>query len=95
MAFSKNVVILHGEYSCPKLQNPTLMRMDSATSPSASRRMTGGRGGIQRRVKVLGLENPTEMKSVALSMDFLMMDCVLVRIVAMCIDYGLMLIGFD
>ena len=27
-------------------------------------------------------------------MDFLMMDCVLVRIVALCIDYGLMLIGF-
>ena len=22
MAFSKNVVILQGEYSCPKLQNP-------------------------------------------------------------------------
>ena len=39
--------------------------------------------GILRRVKVFGLENPTERKSVAISMDFLMMDCVLVRIVNM------------
>ena len=51
-------------------------------------------GGIQRRLKVFGLENPTERKSVAMSIDFLMMLRVLVRIVAMCIDYGLMLIGF-
>ena len=41
-----------------------------------------------------GLENPTERKSVAMSIDFLMMLCVLVRIVAMCIDYVLMFIGF-
>ena len=41
-----------------------------------------------------GLENPTERKSVAMSIDLLMMLRVLVRIVAMCIDYGLMLIGF-
>ena len=51
--------------------------MDSATSPSASRRMTGG-GGIQRRLKVFGLENPTQRKSVAINMDFLMMLYVLV-----------------
>ena len=53
-----------------------------------------GGGGILWRMKVFGLENPTERKSVAISMDFLMMDCVLVRIVNMWIDYGLMLIGF-
>ena len=26
MAFSKNVVILQGEYSCPKLQNPLFQK---------------------------------------------------------------------
>ena len=67
--------------------------MDSATSPFGSAQNDRG-GGIQRRLKVFGLENPTERKSVAMSIDFLMMLCVLVRIVAMCIDYGLMLIGF-
>ena len=41
-----------------------------------------------------GLENPTEKESVAMSIDLLMMLRVLVRIVAMCIDYGLMRIGF-
>ena len=46
-------------------------------------------------MKVFGIDNPTQRKSVAMSIDFLMMLCVLVRIVAMCIDYGLMLIGFD
>ena len=45
-------------------------------------------------MKVFGLENPTERKSVAMSIDVLMMLRVLVRIVAMCIDCGLMLIGF-
>ena len=45
-------------------------------------------------MKVFGLENPTDRKSVAMNIDFLMMLSVLVRIVAMCIDYGLMLIGF-
>ena len=48
-------------------------------------------GGILRRVKVFGLENPTEMKAFAMSIDFLMMLCVMVRIVAMCIGFGLML----
>ena len=67
--------------------------MDSATSPfelAQNDRV----GGILQRVKVFGLENPTERKSVAMSIDLLMMLRVLVRIVAMCIDYGLMLIGF-
>ena len=59
---------------------------------SAPRRMTGG-GGIQRRLKVFGLENPTQRKSVAISMDFLMMLCLFVRIVAMCIDCGLMILS--
>ena len=26
MAFSKNVVILHGEYSCPKMQDPLFQK---------------------------------------------------------------------
>ena len=26
MAFSKNVVILQGEYSCPELQNPLIQK---------------------------------------------------------------------
>ena len=67
--------------------------MDSATSPFGFAQ-NGRVGGIQRRLKVFGLENPTERKSVAMSIDFLMMLCVLVRIVSMCIDYGLILIGF-
>ena len=46
--------------------------------------MTGG-GGIQRRLKVFGLENPTERKSVAKSIDSLMMLCALVRNDAECI----------
>ena len=37
------------------------------------------------RVKVFGLENPTERKSVDMSMDFLMMLCALVRNDAECI----------
>ena len=41
------------------------------------------------RVKVFGLENPTERKSFAMGIDFLMMLCVLVRIVAMSIGFGL------
>ena len=69
------------------------MLMDSATSPSASRRMTGG-GRHTAKIESFGLDNPTEMKAFAMSNDFLMMLCVLVRIVAMCIDCGLMLIGF-
>ena len=35
-------------------------------------------GGILRRVKVFGLEKPTERKSVAMSIDFWMMLCALV-----------------
>ncbi len=45
-------------------------------------------------MKVFGLENPTERESGVMCIVFLMMLCVLVRIVARCIDYGLMLIGF-
>ena len=40
-------------------------------------------GGIQRRLKEFGQENPTERKSVAMNIDFLMMLRILVRIVAM------------
>ena len=54
-----------------------LWRMDSATSPFGSAQNDRG-GGIQRRLKVFGLENPTQRKSVAISMDFLMMLYVLV-----------------
>ena len=50
-------------------------------------------GGMLVRVKVFGLEKPTERKSVAMSIDFLMMLCVLVRIVAMCIDCVLMMLS--
>ena len=42
-------------------------------------------GGIQRRLKVFCLENPTQRKSVAISMDFLMMLFALVRNDAECI----------
>jgi hypothetical protein len=49
-------------------------------------------GGIQRRLKVFGLENPTERKSFAMSIDVLMKLSVLVRIVAMSI--GCWLIHF-
>ena len=44
-------------------------------------------GGILRRVKVFGLENPTERKAFAMSIDVLMMLSVLVRIVAMSIGF--------
>ena len=44
-------------------------------------------------MKVFGLENQTDRKSVAMNIDFLMMLCVLVRIVAMCIDCGLMMLS--
>ena len=44
-----------------------------------------GGGGILWRMKVFGLENPTERKSVAISIDFLMMLCALVRNDAECI----------
>ena len=40
-------------------------------------------------MKVFGLENPTKRKSVAMSIDFLVMQCVLVRIVAMSIGFGM------
>ena len=40
-------------------------------------------------MKVFGIDNPTQRKSVAISIDFLMMLCVLVRIVAMSIGFGL------
>ena len=51
-------------------------------------------GGMLRKVKVFGIDNPTLRKSVAMCVDFLKMLCVLVEIVAMCIDCGLMLIVF-
>ena len=58
--------------------------MDSATSPfgfAQNERL----GGMLRRVTVFGLDNPTERKSVAMSIDFLMMLCALVRNDAECI----------
>ena len=67
--------------------------MDSATSPFGSAQ-NDRVGGMLLRVKVFWLDNPTERKSVSMCIDFLMMLCVLVRIVAMCIDCGFMLIGF-
>ena len=33
MAFSKNVVILQGEYSCPKLQNPLFQNAEENYVP--------------------------------------------------------------
>ena len=46
--------------------------MDSATSPSASRRMTGGR---EHTVKMegLGLEEPTKWESGVMGIGFLLM----------------------
>ena len=44
-------------------------RMDSATSPSAPRRMTGV-GGILRRVKVFVLKKPGIKKSVAMRISY-------------------------
>ena len=41
--------------------------------------------GILRRVKVFGIDNPTQRKSVAMSIDSLMMLCALVRNDAECI----------
>ena len=58
--------------------------MDSATSPFGFAQNDRG-GGIQRRLKVFGIDNPTQRKSIAISMDFLMMLCVLVRNDAECI----------
>ena len=58
--------------------------MDSATSPF-SFAQNDRVGGVQRRLKVFGLENPTQRKSVAISIDFLMMLCALVRNDAECI----------
>ena len=52
--------------------------MDSATSPSASRRMTGGGGRHAVKSGSFGLENPTERRSVSMWIDLLMMLCVLV-----------------
>ena len=54
----------------------------------------GEGGGMLWIVKVLWLEKPTERTSFAMSIDFWLMLCVLVRIVAMCIDCGLMFIVF-
>ena len=51
--------------------------MDSATSPF-SFAQNDREGGMLWKVKVFGLENPTQRKSVAISMDFLMMLYVLV-----------------
>ena len=52
--------------------------MDSATSPSASRRMTGGGGRHAVKSGSFGLENLTERRSVSMWIDLLMMLCVLV-----------------
>ena len=54
---------------------------DIAFSSAQNDRVTA----ILRRVKILRLENPTERKSFAMSIDVLMMLSVLVRIVAMSI----------
>jgi hypothetical protein len=54
-----------------------LWMMDSATSPSASRRMTGW-CGVLRRVKVFGLAKPTERKSDAVCIVIGLMLCALV-----------------
>ena len=51
-----------------------LWMMDSATSPSASRRMTGW-CGVLRRVKVFGLAKPTERKSDAVCIVIGLMLC--------------------
>ena len=48
------------------------MSVDSATSPSASRRMTGV-GGMMRRWKVFGLEEPTKMEFGVMGIGFLLM----------------------
>ena len=40
-------VILHEGHSCPKLQNPPLMRMDSATPPSGVAQNDSMDGGVQ------------------------------------------------
>ena len=40
-------------------------------------------------MKVFGIDNPTERKSFAMSIDLLMMLCVLVKIVAMSKGFGL------
>ena len=58
--------------------------MDSATSPFGSAQ-NDREGGMLWRMKVLWLEKPTEWKSVAMSIDFLMMLCALVRNDAECI----------
>ena len=50
-------------------------------------------GGMLVRVKVFGLEKPTQRKSVAMCVDFLKILRVLVRIVAMCIDCVLMMLS--
>ena len=42
-------------------------------------------GGMLWKVKVFGIDNPTQRKSVAMSIDFLMMLCALVRNDAECI----------
>ncbi|MGA0225935.1 MAG: hypothetical protein ACO3N0_16290, partial [bacterium] len=40
-------VILHEGHSCPKLQNPLLMRMDSATPPNGGAQNDSFVGGVQ------------------------------------------------
>ena len=56
----------------------SFMTVDSAPSPSASRRMTGGGGRHAVKSGSFGLENPTERRSVSMWIDLLMMLCVLV-----------------
>ena len=48
------------------------MSVDSATSPSASRRMTGG-GRHDVKMESLGLEKPTKRESKIMSIGFLLM----------------------
>ena len=58
--------------------------MDSATSPFGFAQ-NDRVGSMLWRVKVFGLKNPTERKSVSMCIDFLMMLCALVRNDAECI----------
>ena len=45
MAFSKNVVILQGEYSCPKLQNPLFQKAEEKYVPGEKVPFRADEGG--------------------------------------------------
>ena len=47
-------VILHEGHSCPKLQNPLLMRMDSATPPNGGAQNDSFVGGVQGTFQNIG-----------------------------------------